>query len=262
MHYIINKTQVEFICIFVSVLHICTLSGKKRILLFFLLLEIILKTRKTSPFVTYGVGIPIYKISVFKMRFWIICMDTFWNRFFIYCLRKPAQYQILFFIILRCISVCLCVWLSLSVSWQCALSFYHPTAGKMENYFPRGGGCDLNYFRLSITSRTTTTSVFIRMLSVWACKCVSILVIAWSIFNTLRHFPTSSTERQGLVVSVSLLKIDGAKKKLCACVRVCVGRLSRRLWLPAVMLHTQAMLSLVITNHSDRGWRTACWQGE
>ena len=81
----------------------------------------------------------------------------------------------------ECAHVCVCC-LSLFCLLPPLSPFHCRQDGKL---FPprRSGGCDLSYFRLSITSRTTTSSAFIRMLSVWVCTSVSILVTACSIFK-------------------------------------------------------------------------------
>lgn len=54
--------------------------------------------------------------------------------------------------------------------------------------FPCGRGCDLNYFRISITNRTTTTSVFICILSTFPFMSLHVVY--------LMHFGTFSQGTQ------------------------------------------------------------------
>lgn len=119
-----------------------------------------------------------------------------------------------------CVCVCLCC-LSLFCLLPPSSPFHCRQDGKL---FPprRSGGCDLSYFRLSITSRTTTSSAFIRMLSVWVCTSVSILAIASSIFKhteVLSHKLHGETRDQSPVVSVSTE--DWWGQRLSVCVFVC-----------------------------------------
>lgn len=120
--------------------------------------------------------------------------------------------------------VCVCVHcLSLFCLLPPLSPFHCRQDGKL---FPlrQSGGCDLSYFRLSITSRTTTSLVFIRMLSVWVCTSVSILVIACSIFKhteVLSHKLHGETRETKAPWWVSLQKIDGGKDCQCVCLCVC-----------------------------------------
>ena len=195
----------------------------------FLLLGMILKTeqknilschtlwRDTSPYL-------LYEICISWARSCSTCMNAFSTCASILSF-KISDY-ILFWHYFECIlvSVCVCVHcLSLFCLLPPLSPFHCRQDGKL---FPprRSGGCDLSYFRLSITSRTTTSLAFIRMLSVWVCTSVSILVIACSIFKhteVLSHKLHGETRETKAPWWVSLQKIDGGKDCQCVCLCVC-----------------------------------------
>lgn len=99
----------------------------------------------------------------------------------------------------------------------------------------------------------------------------------WSIFNPLGYlaavynkYRRFKSMYQLFLIIYLLFSYELHKKlrwaflcrRLMVAKTVCVWNFSRCWQLLAVMLNTQTMTAIVVTNHSDRGWWTACWQAE
>ena len=138
---------------------------------------------------------------------------------------------------------CVCICLSLYVSWHCLLSFSHPsTSGKMKNNFPRGHWVWPQLFQLLNHQHGGKFTVYLHF------KCANVHE-CWNschYMQCISRTTFSQSPQRDKALWWAFLWLMVAKSWVCG------GRICTSLAIACSHAsHTQPILALVITNHSD-----------